>query len=219
MRLEIEDKLSPQSISAEDVRAYYEAHPDEFHRGETRRASYILLADAEQAARLLPEAGKADARAFAELAKQHSLDVATRPHGGDLGYFTREGEAADAGEAKPPEPLRQAAFLLSQVGDTSQVVALNGQHAIVRLTGERPARHVGVEDAGPAIRAKLWRERRQQALDALFAKLRAREKPQVFTDRIYLISFDDMEKRPSGFAPDPKAPVSMPADAGVLRAQ
>ena len=215
VRLEVEDKLDPQSIPAEDVRAYYDAHPDEFHRGQTRRASYILLADAEQAARLLPEASKADARGFAELAKQHSIDLTTRPHGGDLGYFTREGEGVDAGEAKPPEPLREATFSLAEVGDTSQVITLDGQHAIVRLTGERPARHVSVGDAGPSIRAKLWRERRQQALDALFAKLRAREKPQVFTDRIYLISFDDMEKRPSGFAPDPVVPVARPAEAGM----
>ena len=53
------------------------------------------------------------------------------------------------------------------------------------------------------MRAKLWREHRQQALDALYARLRAKDKPQVFTDRIYQISFDDMEKRPSGFSPDP----------------
>jgi hypothetical protein len=76
----------------------------------------------------------------------------------------------------------------------------------VRVTGERPARHVELSDAAPSIRAKLWRERRQKALDALFATLRARDKPQVFAERVQQISFDDMEKRPSGFAPEPVAP-------------
>jgi parvulin-like peptidyl-prolyl isomerase len=214
VRAEIEDKLTPQSIPVEEVKAYYDAHPDEFHRPVMRRASFIVLADGDEAARQLGEAGKLDARGFAELAKQHSQDAETKAHGGDLGYFSEQ-PGGDASEAKLPDAVRQAAFALAQVGDTSPLVTLGAQHAIVRLTGERPARHVSLDDAGASIRAKLWRERRQQALDALFARLRARDKPQVFTDRIYLISFDDMEKRPSGFAPNPIKPV--PTDAGATK--
>lgn len=203
IRLEVEEKLTPESIPADEVRAYYEAHPAEFHRPAMRRASQILLDDPAEATRLLPDAKRADARGFSELAKQHSKDAETRAQGGDLGYFARTPEPQDP--SKVGAPIREAAFRLAQVGDTTATpITLGQQHVILRLTGERPERHVSLENASPSIRAKLWRERRQEALDGLYARLRARDKPQVFTDRIYAISFDDMEKRPTGFAPDPR---------------
>lgn len=203
VRAEIEDKLTPQSIPQEDVQAYYDAHPDEFHRPPMRRASLIVLGAGDEAEPVVEAARKADGRRFAELAKQHSQDADSKTHGGDLGYFTRE-PGSGQGETNIAAAVRAATFALAQVGDISNPVALDdARQAIVRLTGERPARHQSIEDAGAAIRAKLWRERRKQALDALIARLRARDKPQVHTDRIYRISFDDMEKRPSGFAPDP----------------
>lgn len=207
VRIEVEDKITPQSIPLEEVRTYYEAHPAEFHRVAMRRASQIVLASKEDAEQLASEAAKADARAFSELAKQRSTDGETKAQGGDLGYFaeTAQGEA----EANVDPALRKAAFALAQIGDTSAPLRVGDSYAIVRLTGERAERHASLDDAAPSIRAKLWREQRQQALDALIATLRARDKPQVFAERIQLISFDDMEKRPSGFAPDPA-----PADAG-----
>jgi hypothetical protein len=181
-----------------------------------RRASQLVLDNAAEAAELLPEAQKADARAFAELAKSRSKDAVTKAQGGDLGYFAKvpedDGQLRDASQPKVSPSVRSAVFALAEVGDTTRLPIelphseppdAPTQLAIVRFTAERPERHVSLEDATLSVRAKLWRERRQQALDALYARLRARDKPQVFTDRIYQITFDDMEKRPSGFAPDP----------------
>lgn len=216
VRAEVEDKITPQAIAADDVRAYYEGHPGEFHRTAMRRASQIVLDNGTEAAALQEEAHKADARAFAELAKARSKDAATKAQGGDLGYFAKDpaddGQLRDATQPKVPANVRSAVFALREVGDTTtkpvelapaQPAEVAAQVAIVRFTAERPERHVTLDDATLSVRAKLWRERRQKALDELYAKLRAKDKPQVFTDRIYRISFDDMEKRPAGFAPDP----------------
>jgi hypothetical protein len=65
---------------------------------------------------------------------------------------------------------------------------------------------VSLAEADGTIRSKLWRERRQKAVAALLDKLRAKDKPKVFTERVDLVSFDDMEKRPTGFAPEPTGP-------------
>ena len=46
-------------------------------------------------------------------------------------------------------------------------------------------------------------ERSQQREVALLDGLRAKDKPKVYTERVDLVSFDDMEKRPGGFAPEP----------------
>jgi peptidyl-prolyl cis-trans isomerase C len=210
VRLEVEDKITPQSIPIEDVRAYYEANPGEFHKPQRRRASQIVLESQQEADNLLPEVRKLDARGFAELAKMHSKDDATRAQGGELGYFARE-PLRDGSEPNVPTAIREAVFALSAVGDTSEPVAVGTRFALLRVTGERPERHATLTDAEPSIRGKLWRERRQQAVDALVASLRAKHKPQVFSDRIYRISFDDMEKRPGGFAPEPTA-LAKPAD-------
>ncbi|HEY6877422.1 MAG TPA: peptidyl-prolyl cis-trans isomerase [Polyangiales bacterium] len=205
VRAEVDAKVTPESIPFADVQAYYDAHPAEFHRPAMRRANVIVVDTADDARKLLPEAQKADARQFTELARQHSRDPQTKVQGGDLGYFTHE---AVPEQPAIPDSVRAAAFALHEIGATSDVVPFAQQFAIVRMSGERPERNVTLESAAPSIRTKLWRERRQQALDGLVAELRKRAKPQVFTDRIYAIDFDDMERRPSGFAPDPVAPTA-----------
>lgn len=212
VRLEVEDKVTQESIPEADLRAYYDAHQAEFHRPARRRASQLVLESRSEAERLLGEAQKLDARGFSELARNQSKDPASKGQGGDLGYLARE-PVGDGSELALPAAVRAAVFALKDVGDTSEVMEVDGRFAILRLTGERPERHMTFEDAQPSIRAKLWREQRQQALDRLIASLRARDKPQTFGERLSRISFDDMEKHPTGFAPEPAPAAPKPAPA------
>lgn len=221
VRSEIDEKTSPQSIPKEDITAYYNAHPEDFHHPAERRASHILLATREQAQALLAEAKAADLRAFGELARRNSVDGETKLRGGDLAFFPRQPTPGEG--RKVPDALRKAVFELKAVGDTAdKPVEVDGQFSIVRLTGERPERHVTLAEAENTIRSKLWRERRQKAANDLLDQLRAKDKPQMFPDRVDLVSFDDMEKRPGGFAPDPArktAPASASrVDAGAHKA-
>jgi parvulin-like peptidyl-prolyl isomerase len=207
VRTEIDEKVTAQSISKEDVAAYYAKNPQDFHHPAERRASHILVATLEQAKTLLAEAKTADLRAFGELARRQSLDGETKLRGGDLAFFTREPGPADG--RKVPEAIRKAVFELKAVGDTAdKPVEVDGQFSIVRFTGERPERHVSLTEAEGTIRSKLWRERRQKAVTSLLDRLRAKDKPKVFTERVDLVTFDDMEKRPTGFAPEPARPAS-----------
>lgn len=210
MRTEIDEKLSAESISKAEIAAFYEQNPQEFHHPAQRRASQIVLATREEATALLPEASKADLRAFGELARKHSLDRETKLRGGDLAFFTAEPSPQDAGR-KTDSAIRKATFELATVGDTvSKPVPVYGQFAIVRLTGERPERHITLAEAEGSIRGKLWREGRQKAVAALIDSLRARDRPKVFTERVDLVKFDDMDRRPPGFMPDPP-----PSDGGA----
>lgn len=209
MRVEVEDKISAESISSAEIAAYYEDNPQEFHHPAQRRASQIVVATLEEANALLPEAQKADLRGFGDLARKHSLDAETKLRGGDLSFVTAQPSPEDAGRKADPA-VRKAVFELAQVGDTvAKPVPMNGQFAIVRLTGERPERHVSLAEADGAVRGKLWRQNRQKAVAALIDALRARDKPKVFAERVDLVKFDDMDRRPPGFMPDPA-----PFDAG-----
>lgn len=209
MRIEVEDKVTADAISAAEIGAFYEQNPQEFHHPAQRRASQIVLATEAEANALLAEAKKADLRGFGDLARKHSIDAETKLRGGDLSFFTAEPSPQDAGR-KTDLSLRKVVFGLKEIGDTAdQPVAVNGQFAIVRLTGERPERHVTLAEAEGSVRGKLWRENRQKAVAALIDSLRARDKPKVFSERVDLVKFDDMDKRPPGFAPDPA-----PTDGG-----
>jgi peptidyl-prolyl cis-trans isomerase C len=207
VRTEVDEKTTPQSISKDQISAYYAANPAEFHHPAERRASHILLATREQAEALLAEAKAADARAFGDLARRHSLDGETKLRGGDLAFFAREPVPTEGRKVSPA--LRKAVFELKATGDTTdKPVEVEGQYSIVRLTGERPERNVSLAEAENTIRSKLWREGRQKSITELLDKLRAKDKPKVFSERVDLVSFDDMEKRPAGFAPDPPGPIS-----------
>lgn len=75
------------------------------------RARHILVASADEAQALLQQL--MDGEDFGELASIHSLDLSTRPGGGDLGWFAE-------GQLTTPE-LEEAAFSLNP-GDLSGVV-------------------------------------------------------------------------------------------------
>lgn len=218
VRTDIDEKVTAASISQEDVASYYKAHEADFHHPAERRASHISVATEQEAVALIAQAKQTDLRGFGELARKHSLDNETKLRGGDLAFFTLA-PARDAGLRKVPDPIRKAVFELKAVGDiVEKPIALDGQYSVVRFTGERPERHVTLAEAEGSIRSRLWRERRQKALNGLIDKLRTKLKPQVFAQRIDQIKFDDMEKRPSGFAPDPLPRPAQPGPDAAKKA-
>ena len=211
LRSEIDAKYSPQTVSAEEVKSYYDTNSAEFHRAAMRRASIIVLESEADAKKLLPEAQKADVRRFAELAKQNSIDPQTKARSGDLGYIGKEPSPTSPSAASVPPSVRSAVFQLKATGDTAaKPVPFEAGFAIVRLTGERPERNTTLAEADLTIRTKLWREQRQQALSSLIEGLRAKDKVQLFADRAEWIKFDDMDKRPPGFAPERPGPAGHP---------
>ena len=130
-------------VSDEDVLQYYEAHKSDF---EEFRVSAVYI---DFVTREAPPAGdgekkpteaeakeKADGIVaefrggadFAELAKKHSDDSASRDQGGDLGYFSPG--------TSIPEVLKDVIFQLEQgeISDPRQ-----GRPAVLRIDGHRAA--------------------------------------------------------------------------------
>jgi peptidyl-prolyl cis-trans isomerase C len=190
IRERFDERITPESMAESDVRAYYAAHPEEFTRPEMRRASHILVATREAAQEIAQETRTADARAFREIAQTRSLDAESRARGGDLRYFDAEGHGPNAADAVVDTALVRAAFALGDVGDVSPPVQVGDQFSVVKLTGRRPAEHRSVEEAGPSIRLRIWRERRQQAIDSFVDGLRQRAAVEVFYERMAPIRMD-----------------------------
>ncbi|MCC7537729.1 MAG: peptidyl-prolyl cis-trans isomerase, partial [Deltaproteobacteria bacterium] len=155
---------------------------------EMRRISQIIVASRDEATRILEKARTADARAFRQLAQEHSTDRETKLRGGDVRYFPQTNERRPE-DPEVPEPIVRATFGIENIGDVSAqpVEVGSGRWAIVKLTGRRPAEHRTLEQAEPSIRNRLWRERRQSTIDEFVADLRRRANVEVHEELLNLI--------------------------------
>ena len=186
------ETITPESVPDGEVAAYYQAHLADYQQPEYRRATVIITADRETAARVVAEAraARGDLRRVRDLVRQHSVDEPSKAHEGDVFYFQRSG--APTGDGQPVDPaLAAAVFSLGREMDvTAQPVALaDHRFGVGVLTGTRPALRRGVTDPGvvATIRGFLVRDRRTQRTAALLAAARERLHPEVHEERVDLI--------------------------------
>lgn len=171
------DEIVPEAIEPAEIQAFYREHPEEFHKPSQVRASHILLADQARAQHVLEQLQQAQPQEkmarFRTLAERFNTDTATAGSAGDLHFFGQD-PAADAESAPTlPAEVRAAALSLEALGDLypEPVRSEAGYHVVI-LTGRRDALQRSLQDAERMIRNRLWREKRQQAIDAFVAKLR-----------------------------------------------
>lgn len=195
IRHDFDERITVEGIPQDDVQEYFEAHPEEFSRPELRRAAHIRVGSREEAVRLIGEAREADARGFRSLAREHSTDPATKLRGGDLRYFDSGGRPRNGRDPVIDTGLADAAFAIDEVGGVAaEPVQVGEEWSVVKLTGRRPAESRTVEQAGPTIRLRLWRSRRQQALEDFVARLRREANVEVDYDLLRPIRLDPPER-------------------------
>jgi peptidyl-prolyl cis-trans isomerase C len=173
--------LEKITISEEEMKAYYDGHPEMFVQPESVRARHILIkvdpkgGDAAKAAakkkieeiqEKLKNGGN-----FEALAKEYSEDT-TRDKGGDLGYFTK---------GRMVKPFEEAAFSL-QVGQVSPIVeSIYGYHLIM-VVDRKPEGKVSYEDAKPRIQQVLKNEKVRTQLRAHLDDLKAKADIQRYLE-------------------------------------
>jgi peptidyl-prolyl cis-trans isomerase C len=191
IKREFDEKITPGSVPAPDVAKYYAEHQSEFVHSETRRASILLLATESQATAILPIARSGDLRAFRELVRLKSLDQTNKLRGGDLRYFDPSGKPADGADTAVDPNVAKAAFALKNVGDVSTPVKVGENFGVVKLTGERPATSETLAQVDERVRTRLWRERRQAAIDAEVDALRNQLHAEVHPELVDAVKIDD----------------------------
>lgn len=217
IRKQFDEKITPQSVSDEAARKYYDEHSAEFRRPEVVRASHILFATEKDAEALLPKARKADMAGFAALARQHSIDTETKDRGGDLRYFTSDGRPPGSQDPPVDPAIVKAAFALKQVGDvvSRPIEVAGGHYSIVKLTGRRDAQIRTFEQAAPGIRLRLWQQERQKAVEDFVDSLRKKYAPKIYPNRMSPIKLDTAATSP-GF-PQQGSPAGGPAPSSAHR--
>jgi peptidyl-prolyl cis-trans isomerase C len=200
MKEQFDDKgVKLSDITDEEIKKYYDAHVDEFNKPEQRRASEILFMDktngkakAEAALKKLQAAGgeaSADTmEAFRKLAEAENEDPETKDRAGDLRFFSKDPEP---GEAAPPKAVRDAIFSLAKTGDLypSVVESEKGFH-VLKMTGQRAPLERTVQDAQRLIQNRLWREKREAAIDKFVGDLRQKADVKENADLLKQVKVD-----------------------------
>ncbi len=173
------------SVTDEEVNAYYLSHPLDYLAEPRILARQIVVADADLA-RSLRDQVLAGA-SFAELAAEHSLELADR--NGALGAQAGETEPRPVSRPALPTAVANAAFALMGAGLTDVVEAAGGHYL------------VEVEEYLSADRLPFEEVRERAAEDALAAKQagvveaeleRLRAQADVSFPSTSLLSFDDV---------------------------
>jgi len=229
----------PAEITAQEVRAYYDAHKEDFREPERRRVSAIALKDEKSAKDALEELLKAqkgdgtvDSATWGKLVTERTANTskgaraAPADLAGDLGIV---GPPDDSKGSNPriPEAVRSSVFALGKVGSVvGEPVADKDRFYVVRLSGITQAHERSLAEADRTIRVAIIKERLEEKERALEAELR--KKYEVSIDDAALAKLLPPESvkaaangvvdlppgRADGSSPEPGPPPERPASSG-----
>jgi parvulin-like peptidyl-prolyl isomerase len=164
----LEKQIRPAAaVTERESREFYEAHRDLFARPVGFRVSHLFLAaHAETPPEIVEEKERAIAtfatrlrkgETLSALAAEASEDEASKPRGGDLGYFSDT--------RVPPEFIAEIKKL--RVGETSKPFRSHLGFHIAQVTETRAAHLLTFEEARPEISVALGNGRRANRVDQI----------------------------------------------------
>lgn len=157
----------------EEIKAYYDEHPDDFKKEESIEASHILIStqgieDAAQLANkkkiaeeLQAELVKNKGANFTELASAHS-DCPSKAKGGNLGTF---------GKGQMVPEFETAAFS-QEVGEIGDLVKTDFGYHIIKVDSKQSAEATSFEDVKADLGESLFSEAKAKALETYVQGLR-----------------------------------------------
>ncbi|RMH37866.1 MAG: peptidylprolyl isomerase [Deltaproteobacteria bacterium] len=209
MKDQFENAIKPEDITEQEMRAFYDAHRDEYNKPEEVRVSAIVVKDAQTADKVAKlakgEQGRTN-KGFRELVAQYSVDDASKVRGGDLRYFARDTDAVD-------KAVVEAAFGLDKTGDVAgPIKGTDGRFYIIKKTGHRKALVKTFDEVKRQIQNRLYREKRTEAQKKFIEELRAKAKITIDEAALSKVRVDT--SAPAGGPHGHGAPRSPRAPAG-----
>jgi parvulin-like peptidyl-prolyl isomerase len=200
---------APNDLPEAEVRAYYDSHKADFDEPERRRVSAIVLDSESEAKRVLGLAREATAEGWGKLVEQYGKAKKLRPGppppgelAGDIGIVGPPGDSRGA-NPRVAEPVREAAFKVSKVGDVyGEVVKSENDFYVVRLTGKTDPRSRSYQEAERAIRVAVVQAKIREREAALETELRGKYPVKVDEAALAKLSVP----APSASAPKPAPP-------------
>ncbi len=144
-------------VSEDEIKAYYEENPQQFEQPETRDVRVVLTeteSDAEEALGQLQQDDSA--KGFTAVAKEFSIDEATKDTGG-LRQAVVEGQS---------EPALDEQIFAAPEGELVGPFETEAGFYVIRVEKITPAATTSLEDATEQIRQTLLAARQQQIATA-----------------------------------------------------
>ncbi len=156
---ELEENLK---TTEEELKKYYDEHPEEAKAPVETRASHILLKSREEADTVQKKL-KAGSK-FEDLAKTHSIDTGSKVRGGDLGFF-------HSGVMVPE--FEEAALKLKK-GETSGIVETRFGFHIIKVTDKKTGKEKSFDESKMELEQKLIKKKKKEKFDSLVAGLKSK---------------------------------------------
>lgn len=195
--------LSRTTVTEDEIKNYYDSHPDEFRDPETVKARHILVGvepDASQEdwdtalkkARDLKKEIDNGAN-FEKLAREKSDDARTKRKGGALrtggafgsGYLTME---------SMPEGFPDIVFSLKAGEISDPVKSAEGYH-IIKVETKRPERIRTLDQVKGTLKRKLTEEKRKALFAQAIERLKKKYNVTMNTDLLPSVKVDPTRKR------------------------
>ena len=147
-------------VSQEEMKKYYDAHPDEFAGEESVKARHILVETEEKANELL-EKIRSGETSFEDAAKAFSICPSSQ-QGGDLGEFGR-------GQMVPE--FDKACFEMAE-GEISCPIKTQFGYHLIKLEKKNEAKPLSFAQAQPQLQERLLADAQQKAYQSKMNQLR-----------------------------------------------
>lgn len=195
----VDRPLKRETLTEDQLRAYYEAHPDEFSRPTVVRGRILMVLRREGAQSCFDEAAEQvrSGVEFAQVVKTYSDDAAARANGG-MSRWLAEGQES----RRYPESVLQSLFELSSVGAVSPPILTEKAFFMVQLVERRDGIVTDFQIAKQTIGRKVHARMRQEAYQAYVERLKQIFPVQVNSDALKAA----MDERRAGIGP-PTGPV------------
>jgi len=154
----VQDFIKNNPVSDEALKAEYERIKATI-TGSEYKARHILVGKESEARDIIAKLKK-DAGAFAKLAKEKSMDAASKVRGGDLGWFDLSGMVPEFGGAV--SKLEKGQF-------TQEPVKTQYGYHVILLEDSRKIEAPPLEDVKPQLTQQLQQQNVKKQLDALKA--------------------------------------------------
>lgn len=195
---EVKDDVKPELVSDADLKSYYDANPQIYHKPEQVEVSHILVATKSEADKIAAElrAGSEGntARMVAlwnDYVGRLSLDKVTVPYLGALGLLSLQPvPGATPAEleriAAVPKALIEAALRQQPYEIGTPVQSERGFHVLM-VTSKSPAVERGYDEVKETIRARIVKRDRDLRREKLLGDLRAKAKVEINDDAVRLL--------------------------------
>jgi hypothetical protein len=161
-------------VTDDEVRAYYDGHPDEFSLPERVQVSQILVPTEAEAVELWEKVRFSDEEGFRATARAQSVGPEATS-GGEMGAFQK---------GQLPAEMEAAVFAMRE-GEVSPVVESSYGFHIFRLDRNFPSEQATLETAAPSIRKKLLERKWEAAAARRLDELKTSLDWEIFPENLF----------------------------------